>query len=75
MRTIHVLKNIVDGHYIWTRQSTGHPEQMRNVHQIAIQALENGATFEIAFGRSPIIQQRDRLKGWRERTDLRHLLR
>jgi hypothetical protein len=75
MGAIHMLKNIMDGHHIWTRQSARHPKHVRNVHEITIQTLENGATFEIAFGRSPFIQQRDRLKGRWERTDLRHLLR
>src|ERR1700674_2814684 len=45
------------------------------MHQITIQTLENGATFEVPFRGGPVVQQRDRLKVWRERIDLRYLLR
>ena len=73
--TIHVIKHVVHGHHVRTGQISRQPEQVRNVHQVAMQALEDGAVIEIALDGGVVAQQRYGVKIRRERADLRHFFR
>ena len=74
MGAIHVLQKIVDRHDVGAGQSAGHPEKMRDVDQITLQAFENGAKLKIALGSGAVVEQRNGLEVRGERTDFRYLL-
>ncbi len=60
------------GHYVRARKSARKPKQVRDMHQSAIETLEDGAALEVTPGSGIGLKQRDRLKvGW-ERSDFRH---
>ena len=46
---IHVIQHVMNGHHIRTGQVSRQPEQVRNMHQVAVQALEDGAKVEIVL--------------------------
>ena len=72
---VHVLQDIVDGHHIWTRQVARNPEEVRNMDKIAMEPLERGPAIHVSLESRIKLQQWYAIKIWRERTDLRDLLR
>jgi hypothetical protein len=75
MGAIHVLQNIMDGDHVGTGESARHPEKVRDVHQIAMQAFQDGATLEIALRGRSVVEQGYGLKIGRQWAYLCNLLR
>ncbi len=71
-RPIHVIEQIVNGQHIRTGQAAGNPEQMRNMHHVALQAANDGAKLKASLEGVLAIGERDRVKICWQRTALVH---
>src|SRR5437667_10591993 len=69
-RPVEMLQHIMYGHYVGTGQCARQPEQLRDVHQVAAQSIQNFAKFKMALGLRVALKQRYSLKIRRQGTNL-----
>ena len=63
------------GHYVGTGQCARQPEQLRDVHQVAAQSIQNFAKFNLVLGLRVTLKQRYSLKIRRQVINLLHSCR
>src|SRR5208283_3989491 len=74
-RSIHVLEQVVHRQNVRATEAPRNPEQVGNVHQVALQPAHDRAKLEIPFQRVIAAGQRNGVKIRRQRTAFRHLIR
>src|SRR5881397_2709073 len=74
-RPVEMLQHIMYCHHVGTGQCARQPEQLRYVHQVAAQSIQNFAKFKIALGLRVTLKQRYSLKIRRQGTNLLHSCR
>ena len=72
---VQMLQHVMYCHHVGTGQCTRQPEQLRDVHQVAAQSIQNFAKFKIALGLRVTLKQRYSLKIRRQVTNLLHSCR
>lgn len=70
-RSVHMLNNIMHGDDIGARQSSGDPEELWNVHNIATQPFDDMPKFQVPFDRGIRLEQRNNIEIFRQVTNLR----
>src|SRR5882757_2924968 len=69
VRAVHVLEHIVHRHHIRAGKRSRQPEQMRNMGDVASQAMEYCTTFKKTFERIVGLEQGNGLEIGRKRTN------